>query len=132
MKPFVQGNKNDKHDARAIVIVSQHDAMPTVPIKTVEQQAIQMLHRYRENLVHDRTALGNRMRGYLREVGLFLVIGLSQVRKQVPILLEDAGNELTLEMREILSNCHKNLLDLDQEIERSQLVDSDAPWDFDN
>lgn len=103
VKPFVQGNKNDKNDARAIVIASQ--------------QEIQMLHRYRESLVHDRTALGNRMRGYLREVGLFLVVGLSQVRKQVPSLLEDAENELTTEMREILSNCHKKLLDLDQEIE---------------
>jgi transposase len=117
VKPFVQGNKNDKNDARAIVIASQQDDMPRVPIKTVEQQEIQMLHRYRESLVHDRTALGNRMRGYLREVGLFLVVGLSQVRKQVPLFLEDAENELTTEMREILSSCHKKLLDLDQEIE---------------
>lgn len=98
VKPFVQGNKNDKNDARAIVIASQQDGMPTVPIKTVEQQEIQMLHRYRKSLVHDRTALGNRMRGYLREVGLLLVVGFSQVRKQVPSLLEDAGNELTTEM----------------------------------
>ena len=84
----------------------------------MEQQEIQMLHRYRESLVHDRTALGNRMRGYLREMGLFLVMGLSQVKVQVPLLLEDAENELTNEMREILSSCHKKLLDLAQEIER--------------
>ena len=118
VKPFVQGNKNDKNDARAIVIASQQDGMPTVPIKTVEQQEVQMLHRYRESLVHDRTALANRIRGYLREVGLFLVVGLSQVRKQVPLLLEDAENELTTEMREIIASCHKKLLDLDAEIER--------------
>ena len=118
VEPFVQGNKNDKNDARAIVIASQQDNMPTVPVKTTEQQEIQMLHRYRASLVHDRTALGNRIRGYLRESGLFLVVGLSQVRKQVPLLLEDAANELTSEMREIISNCHKKLLDLDEEIER--------------
>ena len=47
VKPFVQGNKNDKNDARAIVIASQQEGMPTVPIKTVAQQEIQMLHRYR-------------------------------------------------------------------------------------
>lgn len=117
VKPFVQGNKNDKNDARAIVIASLQDGMPTVPIKTLEQQEIQMLHRYRESLVHERTAVGNRMRGYLREVGLFLVMGLSQVREQIPLLLEDAENELTNEMREILSSCHKKLLDLDLEIE---------------
>jgi len=38
VKPFVQRNKNDKNDARAIVVASQKDSMPTVPIKTVEQQ----------------------------------------------------------------------------------------------
>ena len=118
VKTFVQGNKNDKNDARAIVIAALQDDMPTVPVKTIEQQELQMLHRYRESLVHDRTSLGNRIRGYLRESGLFLVVGLSQVRKQVSLLLEDAGNELTFEMREIISNCHQKLLCLDEEIAR--------------
>lgn len=118
VKPFVQGNKNDKNDARAIVIAAQQDDMPTVSIKTIEQQEVQMLHRYRESLVQDRTALANRIRGYLRELGLFLPKGLSQVRKQVPLFLEDAENELTFEMREMLANCHKKLLDLDKEIEQ--------------
>lgn len=87
MKPFVQGNKNDKNDARAIVIASQQSDMPTVPIKSVEQQEVQMLHGYRESLVQDRTALANRIRGYLREMGLFLKQGLLEVRKLVPLLL---------------------------------------------
>ncbi|KTD57059.1 transposase [Legionella santicrucis] len=38
VKPFVQGNKNDKNDAKAISIAAQQDGMPTVPIKTIEQQ----------------------------------------------------------------------------------------------
>ncbi|CAM4496658.1 MAG: IS110 family transposase ISPpr8 [Legionella sp.] len=80
VKPFVQGNKNDKNDARAIVIASQQDGMSTVPIKPVEQQEIQMLHRYRDSLEQERTALSNRIRGYLREMGLFLPQGLPQVR----------------------------------------------------
>ncbi|KTD63233.1 transposase [Legionella santicrucis] len=117
VKPFVQGNKNDKNDARAIAIAAQQDGMPTVPIKTLEQQEIQMNHRYRESLVHDRTALANRIRGYLREVGIFIVQGLSPLRKQVPFLLEDATNELTADMRVIIASCYKKLLDLDKEIE---------------
>lgn len=118
VKPFVQGNKNDKNDARAIVIASLQDNMPTVSTKSIDQQEVQMLHRYRESLVHDRTALANRIRGYLREFGLFIAVGLSQVRKQVPCFLEDAENELTVELREIISNCHKKLLELDKEIEK--------------
>lgn len=116
VKPFVQGNKNDKNDARAIVIASQQDGMPTVPTKTITQQEIQMNHRYRESLVQDRTALANRIRGYLREMGLFIDKGLSQVRNKVPLLLEDATNDLTPDMREILSSCHKKVLELDKEI----------------
>ena len=118
VKPFVQGNKNDKNDARAIVIAALQDNMPTVSIKSINQQEVQMLHRYRESLVQDRTALANRIRGYLREFGLFIPVGLSQVRKQVPLFLEDAENELTIEIREIISNCHKKLLELDKEIEK--------------
>lgn len=118
VKPFVQGNKNDKNDARAIVIAALQDNMPTVSIKSINQQEVQMLHRYRESLVQDRTALANRIRGYLREFGIFIPVGLSQVRKQVPLFLEDAENELTIEIREIISNCHKKLLELDKEIEK--------------
>jgi transposase len=118
VKPFVQGNKNDKNDARAIVIAAQQDDMPTVPTKTIEQQGMQMNHRYRESLVQDRTALANRIRGYLREMGIFLALGLSQVRKEIPLILEDAENELTEDIRRIISSCHKKVLELDEEIER--------------
>lgn len=73
---------------------------------------------YRESLVKDRTVLANRIRGYLQEMGLFLEKGLSQVRKKVPLFLEDAENELTFEMREIISSCYKRLLELDKAIEK--------------
>lgn len=121
VKPFVQGNKNDKNDARAIAVAAQQSEMPTVPTKTLEQQAIQMIHRYRESLVQERTALGNRMRGFLREVGLFLPVGLSVVRQQVPFFLEDASNDLTGVMREILQDCHEKLLALDKQIDKYTL-----------
>src|SRR5579883_902596 len=82
VKPFVRGNKNDKNDAQAIVIASQQDNMPTVSVKSIDQQEVQMLHRYRDSLVQDKVALANRIRGYLREVGLFLAQGFSHVKKQ--------------------------------------------------
>ena len=40
VKPFFQGNKNDKNDARAIAIALQQDSMPTVLIKMLEQQEV--------------------------------------------------------------------------------------------
>lgn len=118
VKPFVRGNKNDKNDAEAIVIASLQDGMPSVPVKTLEQQEVQMLHGYRNSLVTERTAVSNRIRGYLREVGIFLTKGLTQVRKQVPFILEDADNQLTFAMRELLLDCYTRLSFLDEEIDK--------------
>jgi len=51
-------------------------------------------------------------------MGIFLVVGLSQIRKEVPFILEDATNELTADMREIISSCHQRVLELDEAIAR--------------
>lgn len=79
---------------------------------------VQMIHGYRDSLVKERTALANRVRGYLREMGLFIPQGLSNLRKNVPIFLEDTENELTITMRTIISNCYNRLLELDNEIKQ--------------
>lgn len=117
VKPFVRGNKNDKNDACAIVVTSFQEAIPSVPNKTIPQQEIQMLHSYREGLVKDRTATANRIRGNLREFGIFLALGLSTVRKEVPFILEDASNELTAVLRTIVSSQYNKLLALDKEVD---------------
>jgi transposase len=46
--------------------------MRFVPIKTVEQQAGQSLHRIRSRLIRARTALVNEIRGLLGEFGLVI------------------------------------------------------------
>ena len=56
VRPFVGGNKNDAHDARAIWTAVQQPGIKTVAIKTEEQQAILALHRMRQQLVKFRTA----------------------------------------------------------------------------
>ena len=51
VRPFVGGNKNDAHDARAIWTAVQQPGVKTVAIKSEEQQAILALHRMRQQLV---------------------------------------------------------------------------------
>lgn len=68
--PFVRGNKNDRNDALAIAEAGQRPGMKFVPIKTVEQQDIQMLHRIRDHRVSQRTGLINQTRGLLSEYGI--------------------------------------------------------------
>lgn len=72
VKPFVKSNKNDQNDAQAIAEAASRPNMRFVSLKTVEQQDIQSLHRIRERLISQRTALMNQMRGLLAEYGLII------------------------------------------------------------
>jgi transposase len=63
VKPYVKSNKNDMRDAEAIAEAVTRPTMRFVPIKNVDQQDIQALHRVRERLIGERTALINEVHG---------------------------------------------------------------------
>src|SRR5579884_2791368 len=116
VKPFVKSNKNDANDAEAIAEAASRPTMRYVVPKTVEQQDIQMVHRIRSLLVKERTAQINQVRGLLAEYGITIPQSANAVRKQLPAVLEDAGNELYLMGREIFNDLYCRLLDLDERI----------------
>lgn len=68
--PFVVGNKSDRNDSLAIAEASQRPNLTPVPIKSIEQQDIQSLHRFRERYITQRTGLINQTRGLLAEYGI--------------------------------------------------------------
>jgi len=70
VKPYVKSQKNDFNDAAAIAEAVRRPTMRFVPVKTQEQLDPQALHRYRERLVRDRTAITNQIRAFLMESGL--------------------------------------------------------------
>lgn len=70
VKPFARGSKNDAVDAEAIFDAASRPGMRFVPVKTLEQQDLQSLHRVRDRLVAGRTSLINHTRGLLAEYGL--------------------------------------------------------------
>lgn len=76
VKPFVKRNKNDAADAEAICEAMARPNMPSVPLKTPEQQAILSLHRARQGFVKARTAQANQIRGLLAEFGLTIPQGV--------------------------------------------------------
>ncbi len=116
VKPYVKGNKNDANDAEAICEAVGRPNMRFVPVKSVEQQDIQMLHRVRSGLVKERTAHANRTRGLLGEYGLVVGLGLVQLRHRLPELLEDAENGLTIPARQIFADLYDQLVELDQQV----------------
>ena len=120
VKPYVKGNKNDYNDAEGIAEAAQRANMRFVPIKSVEQQDIQNLHRQRERIKKARTALVNQVRGLLAEYGIVINKGVAAVRTGLPGILEDAENGLTMRSRELFADLLEELRLLDERLKHSE------------
>jgi transposase len=83
VRPFVQGNKTDVTDARAIWLAVQQSGMRFVAVKTEAQQAALTLHRQRQQLVKMITMQLNGLRGLLYEFGVTLPLGRKAMLAQV-------------------------------------------------
>jgi transposase len=116
VKPFLVGNKNDHNDALAIAEAAQRPKTTTVAIKSLEQQDIQSLYRIRERLMRARTAVANQLRGLLAEYGVIVEKKVSSLRQQVPLILEDAENGLTVVSRSFVHALYQELMDVDVRI----------------
>lgn len=116
--PFVRRNKNDARDAEAICEVVTRPSTPIVPNKSIEQQDIQMLHRIRSQAIKQRSAQSNQIRGLLAEYGVIIPLGIASVRRNLPLILEDAENSLSALGRELLSELHDQLEALDKRVKQ--------------
>ena len=116
VKPYVKSNKNDMNDAQAVCEAMSRPSMRFVPVKSVEQQDIQAVHRIRTELVSQRTAKGNQIRGLVAEYGLVAPRQLSRLRRAIPSWLEDAENGLSSRLRRLLDGLRGDLVLLDQRI----------------
>jgi len=101
VKPYVKRGKNDAVDAEAICEAVTRPTMRFVEIKSVEQQSGLMLHRTRELLVRQRTALVNSLRGQLAEFGLIAPKGIWSI----PDLHELAQNAPPHVLPDLVRGC---------------------------
>lgn len=115
--PFRKGHKTDANDALAIAEAGQRPNMRFVPIKGLEQQDIQSLHRIRDVCIKQRTQLINQSHGLLQEYGVASGRGQKSLRQSVWRALEDADNELTSLIRELLAEQMAELARLNERIE---------------
>lgn len=130
VKPFLKSNKNDFLDAEAIAEAVARQNMRFVPIKTDDQLDLQALHRVRDRLVHRRTAVINQIRGFLLERGITFAKGPANLRNQMPALLEDAEQNLTPRMRNLLDHLWQEWKGLNADIESvSDEIDAIASQD---
>lgn len=90
VRPYVRRNKTDRTDTDAMLEAARCGGIQSVPVKTVEQQTLQALHRVRTQWQAARTARINVVRGLLREQGLPVPVGARTVLARVAGILEDA------------------------------------------
>ena len=116
VKPYVKSNKNDANDAEAICEAMSRPNMRFVAVKSVEQQDIQATHRIRAELMTQRTAKANQIRGLVAEYGLVAPLTLRALRAAIPCWLEEAENGLTGHFRTLLHGLWTDLVALDDRV----------------
>ena len=80
------------------------------------QQDIQALHRARLRIVNHRTATVCQIRGLLLDRGITIGAAVSRVRRDVPLILEDAENGLSVRMRRTIAELYDLFNDLGRRI----------------
>ena len=73
-----------------------------MPIKTAEQQAALLVHRGRERLVRQRTALVNALRAHLAEFGVIAPLGLRHVARLIAVIRDASDARLPAPARQVL------------------------------
>ena len=117
VRPYVKAQKNDDRDAEAIAEAATRPTMRFVELKSAEQLDIQSLHRVRDRLVGERTALMNQMRAVLLQRGITIPKGRRQLEQQLAAILAGEDMRLSRRVRSLLEDMQAEWRDLDRRIE---------------
>jgi transposase len=116
IKAYVKSPKNDARDAEAICEAVTRPTMRFVPIKRVEQQDLQALHRIRERLIKARTALVNEIRGLLSEYGIVLPQSITKFRALMVSKLQNEQAKLTALGTEVFWHLYDEFLNIEKRL----------------
>jgi transposase len=123
VRAYVRRNKTDRADATALIEAARCADIHPVPIKSMDQQAIQHLHRLRTQWMRARTSRINFVRAMLREFGVAIPLGatraIAHVRLElaasepsIPTALHPALAELLAEITQLQQRCE----DIDRQL----------------
>jgi transposase len=116
VKAYVKTNKHDAADAEGCCEAVQRPGMRFVPIKSADQQALLMLHRVRDQLIGQRTATINALRGHLTELGIVAAQRQAGVRALLAALGDLADDRIPPLARELLHTLVSHLRELEDRI----------------
>ena len=117
VRPYVKAQKNDDRDAEGIAEAATRPTMRFVELKVQAQLDLQTLHRARDRLVGERTALINQFRAILLERGIVVAKGKRNLEKFLASLLDGPDDHgLTERMRTLIADMRAQWTELDRRI----------------
>jgi transposase len=118
VQPYVKAQKNDDRDAEAIAEAATRPTMRFVELKSQEQLDMQTLHRARDRLVGERTALINQLRAILLERGIVVPQGRRKLEQELMILIDEKqGAGLSPRVVKLIGDMRTQWSELDRRIE---------------
>jgi transposase len=99
VRAYVRRNKTDSADALALLEAARASDITPVAVKSLEQQALQALHRLRSGWMSTRTRRINTLRGFCREFGLEVSVGAARGLAQIARLLADEHSAIPAMLR---------------------------------
>jgi transposase len=99
VRAYVRRNKTDAADAMALLQAARGSDITPVAVKSVEQQALQALHRLRSGWMTTRTRRINTLRGFCREFGMDVSVGAAKGLAQIARLLADEHSAIPAMLR---------------------------------
>lgn len=99
IRAYVKRNKTDAADALALLEALRASDIKPVPVKSIEQQALQALHRLRSGWMATRTRRINALRGFCREFGMEVSVGAARGLAQIARLLADEHSAIPSMLR---------------------------------
>src|SRR5215467_15868866 len=118
VRPYVKAQKNDDRDAEGIAEAATRPTMRFVELKSQEQLDMQALHRSRDRLVGERTALINQLRAILLERGIVIPQGRGKLERALAILInERQGVGLSPRVVKLICDMQTQWNELDRRID---------------
>jgi transposase len=117
VRPYVKAQKNDDRDAEGVAEAATRPTMRFVEVKSEAQLDMQTLHRSRDRLVGERTALINQLRAILLERGLIAPQGKHKLEQYLVALMDEhEGRGLSPRMRTLVADMRTQWRELDGRI----------------
>src|SRR5271167_1072786 len=91
VRPYIKAQKNDDRDAEGIAEAATRPTMRFVELKSQDQLDMQTLHRSRDRLVEERTALIYQLRAILLERGMVAPQGKRKLEQFLSVLMDQQG-----------------------------------------